>query len=411
MVEWILTIKLYKGYFMKLIGNKKEKAMSLMYIFKQIFSSNMDILYFLSFYCILKDKKIIFKSLKYISPFIVYGGFQVLHYQSDNFNIIKLIVNVSKIYICILLYIYIKNNAKEINLNKIISYIALMFILLIPIALITKDSFLWRHNDIINNFSKTRLQLFYSEPSELAFHASLVLIFIMYFILKSTVGRKKNISIAILLSFLIYLTAGFGAIGGLIISLFIMFTINYFKKLTLRKIVYYYFGLIFAICLILLNMNSPLVLRANAVLNGNDASVSYRLKIGYIVMTQALKDTNMIGIGFGNLNTISTASEYANYGLVEIIANSFMYFITEGGLFAIIYLLIFNLSLLKNINRKNNLIKIPLLFFIIYYQIAGGYFTNPINWIVCGLISSDCDFLYKKFDTKFKIGFKKEVSL
>lgn len=396
---------------MKLISNKKEKVISLMYIFKQVFSSNMDILYFLSFCCIMKDRKIIIKSFKYIFPIIIYGGFQVIYYQSHNFDIVKLIVNVSKIYICILLYTYIKSDAKNINLNKIISYISLTYICLIPIALITKGSFLWRNNDIINNFNKTRLQLFYSEPSELAFHASLVLIFIMYFILTSTFGRKNNISITILLSFLIYLTAGFGAIGGLMISFFIMFTINYFKKLTLRKIVYYYFGLIFAICFILSNINSPLALRANAVLNGNDASVSYRLEIGYIVMTQALKDTNMIGVGFGNLNAISTASQYANYGLVERIANSFMYFITEGGLFAIIYLLIFNLSLLKNINRKNNLIKVPLLFFIIYYQIVGGYFTNPTNWIICGLISSDCDFLYKKNDTKFKTEYKKAISL
>jgi hypothetical protein len=80
---------------------------------------------------------------------------------------------------------------------------------------------------------------------------------------------------------------------------------------------------------------------------------------------------------------------YSAFGIVEVIANSFMYFITEGGIFAIVYLIGFHIFLLKKINKENIMLKLPLLVFIVFYQIGGGYFTNPLNWIIYGVIAWD----------------------
>lgn len=376
---------------MKLIKNTQDKSIAIAYNFKQFFGSNLDIFYFLSVICIFKDKKIIRKSFKYILPIVIYGIFQSL---TGDLNNIKLVVNIAKIYLCILLFLYVKRNAKKIKINKIVYYTSILYIVSIPIALLLKhNTTLWIFNDLTNRFTQTRLRLFYSEASELAFHVSLVIIFTIYLILKSKDKRRKNIVFLLLLSFVIYLSAGLGAICILSVSLIMMFIIKFFKKPTFKKFIIYYFAgcLLIILSFFYFRSSSALVLRLGAILNGSDSSVNYRLFTSYNVMKAVLVTTNMKGIGFGNLNTDYISFMYYGYGLIGKIANSFMYFISEGGLFSIIYLAVFYLSLLKNINKKNAIIKIPLLFFIFVYQISGGYFTNPTNWIICGLIASKYD--------------------
>ena len=108
-------------------------------------------------------------------------------------------------------------------------------------------------------------------------------------------------------------------------------------------------------------------------------------------MKNALINTNGAGVGFGNVNTDFFRSTYREYGLVSVIANSFMYFITEGGVFSFVYLLILLISVFKcSIRNKDTILhKLPLFIFVLIYQIPGGYFTNPVFWLAYGFICSD----------------------
>jgi hypothetical protein len=102
-----------------------------------------------------------------------------------------------------------------------------------------------------------------------------------------------------------------------------------------------------------------------------------------------LRKTSGLGIGFGNLNTDLTRSIYSVYGLVDVISNSFMYFIGEGGIISIITLFFLLFFLLKRIKKEEGILEYGLLIFIVIYQVAGGYYTNPVNWIVYGIICNN----------------------
>jgi hypothetical protein len=187
------------------------------------------------------------------------------------------------------------------------------------------------------------------------------------------------------------LSAGLGGTVGVLLATCIMLVIKFFKTVNPRNLAFYYFGffIILGIATIIVIKNDALCNRILAILNGNDSSANYRVQIGYTTMKNALINTKLIGVGFGNLNTNGFQNAYSAFGIVEVIANSFMYFITEGGIFAIVYLIGFHIFLLKKINKENIMLKLPLLVFIVFYQIGGGYFTNPLNWIIYGVIAWD----------------------
>ncbi|PQP89748.1 hypothetical protein CPT76_17370 [Paenibacillus sp. AR247] len=140
--------------------------------------------------------------------------------------------------------------------------------------------------------------------------------------------------------------------------------------------------------LAVVNSNNSFYLRFNDIVNGNDGSVVYRFNVSFRVMKQMLLDTHYFGVGFGNLNTDTIHNAYAGFGLVDVISNSFMYALAEGGWLMIFLLTVFFLSLILPVRPEEKILKYALLFFIVSYQIAGGYFTNPVNWIVYGIIAN-----------------------
>lgn len=79
-----------------------------------------------------------------------------------------------------------------------------------------------------------------------------------------------------------------------------------------------------------------------SIISGEDGSVNYRFDIGLNIMINALKNTNLLGVGLSNANTDNFIIEYSNFGLVEVIANSFMYVITELGVLAVVFSLFVN---------------------------------------------------------------------
>lgn len=391
-----------------------ELVVALAYYFKQIISSNMDLFYIIAIFLILKDifnKKIniITRGIIILYPIIILTLIQILFF--NYINITKLIINVIKIYICVYILIFTKTNLFKYDIRKIISYVSLMFTISIPISLIlSNNNILWRLNDKFNEFSNTRLRLFYYEPSELAFYVSIIIIFLFYYLLKDSFNNRKYKFYIISLSTVLYLTKAMSAIAFVILSLSVMY-INYTRKnISPKKIVIFIsVSIICAIFIVIFfNSESQLLNRLNSILSGKDGSANYRIKVGFDILKSALVNSNGIGIGLGNLNTPYIQNIYSKYGMVEIISNSFMYFFAEGGILAILYLGLFLVYSIVYINKKKSFIRYGLFLFIILYQITGGYFTNPVNWIIYGIILSET-----KFENNFKnegINYEKVIS-
>ena len=133
---------------------------------------------------------------------------------------------------------------------------------------------------------------------------------------------------------------------------------------------------------------SSIYMRTVDTLNGKDSSNSYRVNVTQKFTTTAVINTNGIGVGLGNLNTDSTRKVFKATGMTAVVAASYPYFIAEGGIFAIVYVVLLLTLFAINVGLKKDMLLANLLLFSFLYQIYGGYFTNPVNWIVYGLILS-----------------------
>jgi hypothetical protein len=147
--------------------------------------------------------------------------------------------------------------------------------------------------------------------------------------------------------------------------------------------------IIFTVTIILfIATKSSIYMRTVDTLNGSDSSNSYRVNVTQEFTSAAVTNTEGIGVGLGNLNTDRTRKIFMSTGMTAVVAASFPYFIAEGGIFAILYSVLLLLFLTINVIFKKNMMLASLLIFIFLYQIYGGYFTNPVNWVVYGLILS-----------------------
>jgi hypothetical protein len=162
------------------------------------------------------------------------------------------------------------------------------------------------------------------------------------------------------------------------------------SKINFKNIlVGYGLTIIFTVTLILFVVTkSSIYMRTVDTIDGSDSSNSYRVNVTQEFTSAAVTNTNGIGVGLGNLNTDRTRKIFMSTGMTAVVAASFPYFIAEGGIFAILYSLLLIIFLTINVLFKKNMLIANLLLFSLLYQIFGGYFTNPINWIIYGLILS-----------------------
>lgn len=85
-----------------------------------------------------KDKKKVIHILKVISIFIIYSIIQVIF--NKHIYILKLIINLLKIFICYLVFLYVKENYKRFNLFKITLYTTIIILILTLCAFIFNNS-------------------------------------------------------------------------------------------------------------------------------------------------------------------------------------------------------------------------------------------------------------------------------
>lgn len=382
-----------------------EILMALLYLFHQVFANlpfvsktltgNLDLFYALGMigiiFVIFKRKRDISLLLICALPIAIYGILQGL--IIEDLDMQKLLVNISKITICISLMVLSIRKIHDFKIKVFIDYVCRLYIICIPIALIfSKNVYLWRLNDTINKYSLMRLNLFYIEPSELGFHLALIIIMLLYLIIKEK-DRKVNGKYIIYLincTLLLVLSQAYGASVILLGTIFIVLFVIILAKMNYKNILIGYgLTIVFTVTIILFVVTkSSIYMRTVDTLDGSDSSNSYRVNVTQEFTGAAVTNTNGIGVGLGNLNTDRTRKIFMSTGMTAVVAASFPYFIAEGGVFAILYSVLLLLLLAVNVIFKKNMLLTSLLIFMFFYQIYGGYFTNPVNFMVYGLILS-----------------------
>lgn len=384
-------------YIVALFYSFRQAAKFLSKKYWNFLGGNLDLFYIPALFYIndnYKDKKKVIHILKVISIFIIYSIIQVIF--NKHIYILKLIINLLKIFICYLVFLYVKENYKRFNLFKITLYTTIIILILTLCAFIFNNStFFWRFNDGVNLFSLTRLQLFYLEPSELGFHLMpLIFIFVTIF-LKSKSLIVKNISVVFLVILLIplYLAKSMGAIGiGLLSIVFMVFYDYYLEPSIFKRNTIFILVIVGILTMwILYITHNPLMDRLLYTLNGNDGSNNYRISVSLNVLKESFFDYKMVGCGFGNLHTDSFISRYTSLGLTTVVVNSFIYFIIETGIFGILIVAGIIFMLYKYSLKSKSILKFGLTTFIVFYSFVGGHFTSGLTWAFYGLIISDLD--------------------
>lgn len=391
----------------KIKNNILEIFIALMYFFrqstkllsnnlKQTSAGNLDLFYLLGFLYVvnkIKNKQTIKKYLFFVIPLTIYAILQLIFIK--DVNILKLIINLIKICICIAVMLYVKENFQKINLLKTIKIFTIINLVFIIISIILgTNNFLWRSNDLFNEYSKTRLQLFFLEPSELGFHVAIILIVLLSIIItnkKDNINLKEIISCILVNSICLMLAQPMGAICILSIAFFIIILFEFIYNPSKKKaIIYISILLLFILaCGLMVFFENPIANRVIDTINGRDSSNSFRIGVSFEVFKKSLMDYRFLGCGFGNVNTDAFMLKYSDLHLNSVIANSFIYFFVETGIFGILYVGVLIYLLFKSCIIKKSPLNWGLLSFVLIYQFVGSHFTSAIPWAIYGIILSD----------------------
>ncbi|MCM1500555.1 MAG: O-antigen ligase family protein, partial [Clostridium sp.] len=174
---------------------------------------------------------------------------------------------------------------------------------------------------------------------------------------------------------------------------------DYFRRgLVPRMLFPLTFAVVVAV-LMFLSSDFSVALRLKAIMKGNDGSLYGRFTVPMLVLSPLLRDTKLLGLGFGNMNSDQGVSLLYEYGLSQgtsaaIIAfpNSYLHVLGEAGVFGAIILAIQLIYLVGRVKRTRCAFRVALLVFIAAYQVMGGYYTNLLNWVVYGIVASDSRF-------------------
>ena len=378
-----------------------EAIYSIIYVVRQIFRSNgnLDFLYFVGLFCFLYY---IIRNTKEIKEFakllLLYVFFSVLvwYKTTHDFSIWNSVEYLLKLSICFALFISVKENYYKINMVRFYKVSMYLFLVLDLLAVLFYSSDLWRHNDINNDYSKTRLQLFFYEPSELSMCICILFIVYLYKV-REYCNIKERLLFTGITLINVVLSAGIGGIVSTAASVaFVEIYKNriFFKTGRIKK--YFIFSAFVGIMglIYIFNSTSPIALRMQKIVSLNDQSLHGRVIMPITVLKELLPDTHFWGIGLGNMDSLYGLDLIYNYGLLQgteaaivQFPNSFLHLIGEMGVIGLFIILYHLLYLCINAKKNREILSIGLLVFIYVYQIMGGYYTNPINWVCYGVIA------------------------
>lgn len=344
-----------------------------------------------------KNKKMWISIAVIFGAMAVYFALQIL--VNKDVDKVKGLITIFKILICTVVLMYGIKYYNRVRLKQIAYAITYMNVISLVFALIFRNCFLWRTHDYINKYTTTRLQLFYLEPSELGFHLVLIMIILLHYFFQEK-NRREKLKLIIMFALngiVLFFARSMGAICIGAVTFAVMFIVDWIrnhdsKKKNIINIV--------IICCVLAAIGLMFITKsdiANRIIdtiNGKDASNGYRIGVSFDVLKASLKDTKFMGVGFGNLNTPKFRAKYSYLGLYEVLANSFMYFVIETGIFGIIVLAAILVLLIKACVKKKDTLRIGMVAFLVTYQLLASHFTNGVIWLIYGLILSEA--VYEK---------------
>ena len=401
---------------------------SLMYFFRQgiyllnptngyFLVGNLDVFYFFAPMYLLnkfkevKDKKEKLKEIKInktmialIASCIIYIIIQMIFVP--NVNILRVVINMAKIIVCYFVMKYIKEYYNKFDLSFICKAFSIICGGLLLVAIVLPNSQLWRHNDLINKYDLNRLQFLYTEPSELGLHAMPIILVYIFMMLNTKSFNKLLLYVMYTFPIIVAILYAkpLGAIGVGAISIAVLCVADLIINFSKKKLKVYFVLILIGVLLLggLAFTKSSIYLRIIDTFNGKDNSNTYRITVPFTVATKSIIDSYGIGIGLGNAELETNVEKYGYLGLEkEGVINSYMNLIAEGGIFGIILSSVVIASILKKSVEEGSSIKIALSVFIIIYQFMGTYFTNPLCWIIYGIILSDFDFKKKEENWTF----------
>lgn len=358
-----------------------------------LIDGNLNLLYFYTIVfaipTVFRKKRMIHEVLIFFLPIAIIAILGTI--MGGNSISIRTIVPLMKIFLCIVLMIFVREKLTEKKYNYFLNYITALTLVIFVIALIFHDSSLfWTLNDTSNSFSRVRLHLFYSEPSILG-QVSAIL-FIMWFDKFLKRKNKKNLLCLVLFGMCLVFSFSMSGIMFLFLSvgltiLCISITKNRIRKKYINLVV---LGILaFAILMI---TDNPISNRLIAIFDGVDSSFNFRWSRSIVAFFTVMKNTYLVGLGLGNMNNESV---YLNLLHMEAkFSNSFLYFFSETGVLGIFYVIWILSKCIKNIKQNSDkFLRLCLFIFIVLFQFAGGYFTDPFIWAIYGLVLSKNNFV------------------
>lgn len=358
-------------------------------------NGNLNLLYFATVLLLLgelKVKSVFFKDMVvYYLPFCLVVLLQIV-FGKTQVSPIRVFVFAAKIFLCVVLLSYVKNNFYKIDSIEIAKWIASFFSVFLIIAILTINyPIMWRLNDSFNNFSKTRLQFFYSEPSVLGLWCGLFIIILLWHLLRKG-AQLKIVFPMMVFGIVLVLTSSmsgivYTAVGSAVLFFFESFSFPQKQETRKRAFRIYVLGALIVFAIVM--TENPISNRLIAILQGTDGSFNFRWTAAINTFEKIMKSTAFWGIGIGNMNTQDGLAILNQYGLDYKMANSFLYFATENGIWGILYICHLLAVCLRSCLKKKDEIfplKIALWCFAIIMQVAGGYFTDPMVWIIYGIV-------------------------
>ncbi len=256
-----------------------------------------------------------------------------------------------------------------------------------------------------------RLKMFTYEPS---YYSTLLLPIVAYVVIQFMLRQIKRNVVLSLAIVLIPLFASFslGVIGGLLVSVFLLFLINITRFLTSKKLLLSFVGVVAAVVvttcvLIIFFPDNPLFVRLGAVFSGADGSANGRtfeaIWLGYRI---AELKSLWWGVGFGQLKLLGDPIIKAfyhyppNYEQVSIpsaVGETLALFGVFGLVvrFGIQVYLFFATGVLSNYYRT------LLFLYIFIYQFTGSFTTNIAEYVIWILAFSR---VFPEFDKPTKAG-------
>ncbi len=359
-------------------------------------SGNTDLFYLfaafvLCFYAWKRHDKLS-RILKTFLPFLILSaGMAILYPWADGLRCmifaLKMLCNVTILF-------FAAYNCRKWNIIRFVDIIVWIHAIETFLAILLPNSGLW----VIEDFSESadsvaRLRLFYMNAGTMAFASGLVLVLLVYQLLTKEVIWRQLIGVFVM-AYDLYLSYGLGGIGCAAIAVVAMLLFALLSKEAdgqKKRAKNYLFGCVFVVVVaaVLMIRNQDYLTRIKNVLSGSDIMLQQKLLAPLEGVKTALASTHYLGVGFGNAN-VRFALDML--GIDVAYPNSFIRIIVEGGIFGIALTVFCVVGLGYFCFRYGTVIDKALFLYITIYQVTGGYFTDPANFLIYGWIVGDCVF-------------------